>query len=356
METMGQPKFRARQLYGWIYQKGVKQFDDMHNIAKDLRQALMRTHHLNRPGVTADQLSTDGTRKFLLTFQDGKAAEMVFIPESDRGTLCISSQVGCTLTCKFCHTGTQLFVRNLEVGEIIGQLMLARDLLDDWQTPTDKRRTITNIVFMGMGEPLFNTNHVIAAVKLLTDGHGIGLTRRRVTVSTSGVVPDIVKLGEESGAALAVSLHAAHDELRSRLVPINRRYPLHDLMAALKAYPGLSNARRITFEYIMLDGVNDKDGDAKALARLIAGIPAKINLIPFNPWPGSDFMPSPDARMEKFSHILSKAGFTVTIRKTRGQDILAACGQLKTQSMRLSRHERRAIDTLRDNKEAALGL
>lgn len=376
MVRLEQPKFRAKQLYGWIYNKGVTDFDQMHNISKPLQHILNQDFSLSRPEIAVDQLAMDGTRKFLLNLDAHAAAEMVYIPEENRGTLCISSQVGCSLTCLFCHTGTQKLVRNLTAGEIVAQLMLAKDRLGDWGDQQGKQqgnpqndmdenddesgfvrnRQITNIVFMGMGEPLYNTDEVIAAIKLFTDGNGLSLTKRRVTVSTSGVVPEIHKLGAETSAPLAVSLHAVNDELRDQLVPINRKYKLDQLMDSLRDYPSLSNARRITFEYIMLSGVNDSDQQAKALARLIAGIPAKINLIPFNPWPGSNYEPSPLERQEAFLAILRKAGYTATLRKTRGQDILAACGQLKSESMRISKRQQQEINQSRIEKESILGI
>lgn len=376
MITLGQPKFRAKQIYGWVFAKGVRDFQAMHNLGKGLQQLLEENCSLERPQITQDHISEDGTRKWLMQFSDGSAAECVYIPEERRGTLCISSQVGCSLTCKFCHTGTQKLVRNLTAGEIVAQLMLARDLLEDWrQAPSiqteieddeeseaefpdssPNRRRITNIVMMGMGEPLMNTDHVIKAMQLFTDGDGIALTRRRVTLSTSGVAPEIPRVGAATGVALAVSLHAVNDTLRNQIVPINRKYPLSELMSAIRSYPGLSNARRVTFEYIMLDGVNDFNHDARALVSLIKGIPSKINLIPFNPWPGSDYQPSSLERLDEFASILRHAGLTATIRKTRGQDILAACGQLKSASLRLTRKEMAEIEALRLDKEEELGI
>ena len=339
LQRFNQPAFRARQLYGWIYGRGRSDFQDMANLPAALRAELTSNFTLARPKIVNHFHASDDTQKWLVGFEDGSQAETVFIPEERRGTLCISSQVGCTLTCKFCHTGTQKWVRNLTAGEIVGQLMLARDKLDDWHK-TEDRRQITNVVMMGMGEPLFNTDSVIEALKLMTDGEGLSLSRRRVTLSTAGVAPEIPRVGQETGVALAISLHAVDDELRNHLVPINRKYPLAALMESIRNYPGLSNARRVTFEYIMLDGVNDQDETARRLVRLIKGIPSKINLIPFNPWPGSDFAPSDDRRIESFASILRKAGYTATVRRPRGQNILAACGQLKSESLRQNRKNR----------------
>ncbi len=356
IQALGGAKFRAKQLYGWIYKKGVADFAAMHTLDKGLRTALTHSFTLARPKILKDHIAEDGTRKWLIGFKDNAAAEMVFIPEETRGTLCLSSQVGCTLTCRFCHTGTQKWVRNLTADEIVGQLLLAKDLLEDWEHPSEERRQITNLVFMGMGEPLLNTDAVIKAVQCFTDGDGLALTKRRVTVSTSGIAPELQRLGEECGAALAISLHAVEDDLRNQLVPINRKYNLQSLMDAIRAYPTLSNARRVTFEYIMLNEVNDRKQDARGLIRLIQGIPAKINLIPFNPWPGADYLPSTDQAINQFAEIVRKAGFTVTVRKTRGQDILAACGQLKSASLRLSARERQAIEETRQLKDKAFNL
>jgi 23S rRNA (adenine2503-C2)-methyltransferase len=311
---------------------------------------------LDRPEIAAEQVSVDGTRKWLLRLpilgNEKRAPEIetVYIPEADRGTLCISSQVGCTLTCSFCHTGTQRLVRNLEPEEIVGQVLLARDRIGDWPAaapPQDGglvpagERKITNVVLMGMGEPLYNFDNVRDAMAVVADGDGLAISRRRITLSTSGVVPEIPRWGEEAGTMLAISLHAVRDELRDKLVPINRRYPITELMAACRAYPGLSNAKRITFEYVMLKGVNDSLADAKALIRLLAGIPAKINLIPFNPWPGSSHECSDWEQIERFAEVVNRAGYASPVRTPRGRDIMAACGQLKSESLKLNARERK---------------
>lgn len=353
---MGEPAFRAKQLYHWIYNRGSARFEDMTNLSKAFRAKLQETCRIDRPQVSMHQKSKDGTEKWLLRYEDGNEAEMVFIPETDRGTLCISSQVGCSLTCAFCHTGTQKLVRNLTPGDIVGQVMLARDALGDWAQTEESGRRITNIVLMGMGEPLYNTDNVMAAMRLVSDGDGIAIGRRKITLSTSGVVPDIRRVGAELGLSLAISLHAVNDELRNRLVPINRKYPIAELMDAVRGYPGLTTSRRVTWEYVMLKGVNDSDADARELLRLMEGIPSKVNLIPFNPWPGSEFDCSEPARVEAFLAILHRAGTVATIRKTRGQDILAACGQLKSESERIGKRERLRLDALRAEKEAAVGL
>jgi len=340
VEDMGEPAFRAKQLFQWIYHKGCEDFGAMANLGKALRAKLADGYRIARPETTADLLSSDGTRKWLLRFDDGNEAEMVFIPEEDRGTLCISSQVGCTLTCTFCHTGTQRLVRNLTPTEIVGQVMLARDRLDEWPSANDNRR-ITNIVLMGMGEPLYNTENVTKAMKIVMDGDGIGISKRRITLSTSGVVPEMAKVGEDIGCLLAISLHAIIDELRDVLVPINRKYPLKDLIQACRDYPTLKNSNRITFEYVMLKGVNDSPADARALLELIKGIPAKINLIPFNAWPGAPYECSDDAAIDAFAKIIWNAGYSSPVRTPRGRDIMAACGQLKSASER-QRKRRRA--------------
>jgi len=332
----GIPKFRVKQIWHWLYHHGVRSFEDMPNIPKDLRSKLNDLYSITRPEITRAMTSIDGTQKWLLRFQDGEEAECVHIPESDRGTLCISSQVGCTLTCKFCHTGTQKLVRNLTSAEIIGQMMLARDAFGEWPTPFSNR-LVSNIVMMGMGEPLYNFDNVAKALKIIMDPEGIALSKRKITLSTSGVVPMMDRCGEEIGVNLAVSLHAVRDDLRNTLVPLNKKYPLKDLMDACRRYPGVNNANRITFEYVMLKGVNDTPADAKELVRLIRGIPAKINLIPFNPWPNSDFECSTPDRIEAFSHIVQKAGYSSPVRTPRGRDILAACGQLKSDSVRQSK-------------------
>lgn len=356
VKDMGEPAFRAKQLYHWIYNRGAARFEDMTNLSKAFRAKLEETCRIDRPKVSMHQKSKDGTEKWLLRYEDGNEAEMVFIPETDRGTLCISSQVGCSLTCAFCHTGTQKLVRNLTPGDIVGQVMLARDALGDWAQTEEVGRRISNIVLMGMGEPLYNTDSVMDAMRLVSDGDGIAIGRRKITLSTSGVVPDIRRVGAELGLSLAISLHAVNDELRNRLVPINRKYPIAELMDAVRGYPGLTTSRRVTWEYVMLKGVNDSDADARTLLRLMEGIPSKVNLIPFNPWPGSEFECSDPARIESFLAILHRAGTVATIRKTRGQDILAACGQLKSESERIGKRERLRLDALRAEKEAAVGL
>ena len=329
----GLPKFRARQLWRWAWRHGLTSFDEMSDLAKPVREQFATMFSLDRPVVTSRQNSTDGTIKWLLRFADGNEAETVYIPDKDRGTLCISSQVGCTLTCSFCHTGTQKLVRNLSAGEICGQVMLAMDELGDWPAGKPERR-LTNIVLMGMGEPLFNYENVAKAMRIIMSGEGVGLSKRRITLSTSGVVPEIARCGEELGVNLAISLHAVRDELRDELVPINRKYPLAELIEACRTYPGLSNARRITWEYVMLDGVNDSDEDCAALLKLIRGIPSKLNLIPFNPWPGSPYECSSDRRIEAFAAKVLRAGYASPVRTPRGRDILAACGQLKSASER----------------------
>ena len=334
----GLPKFRARQLWRWVWRHGLTSFEEMSDLGKPVRQTFSEMFSLARPAVTSRMVSSDGTIKWLLRFPDGNEAETVYIPDRDRGTLCVSSQVGCTLTCSFCHTGTQKLVRNLTAGEITGQVMLAMDELGDWPAGKPDRR-LTNIVLMGMGEPLFNYDNVAKAMRIIMSGEGVGLSKRRITLSTSGVVPEIARCGAELGVNLAISLHAVRDELRDELVPINRKYPLAELIEACRNYPGLSNARRITWEYVMLDGVNDSDADCAALLRLIRGIPSKLNLIPFNPWPGSPYECSSDKRIEAFAAKVLKAGYASPVRTPRGRDILAACGQLKSASER-SRRQR----------------
>jgi 23S rRNA (adenine2503-C2)-methyltransferase len=330
---IGEPPFRGRQIWHWIYHRGARDFASMTTLSKELRQRLAAQFVLDRPQVSSEQLSSDGTRKWLLRFADGNQAETVFIPEEDRGALCISSQVGCTLSCKFCHTGTQRLVRNLTASEIVGQVLIARDAYGEWPSPRGER-LISNIVLMGMGEPLFNYDNVAAAMRIAMDPEGIAISRRRITLSTSGVVPMIRRVGAELGVKLAISLHAVSDELRDVLVPINRKYPLAELLRACREYPGADNARRITFEYVMLKGVNDTPADAKALARLVAGIPAKFNLIPFNPWPGAPFECATEDAMRRFAAILNNAGYTAPLRTPRGRDIMAACGQLRSASER----------------------
>jgi 23S rRNA (adenine2503-C2)-methyltransferase len=343
-----QIRMRVRQLWSWLYVRGATDMAAMTDIAKDLRAELGQAFTLERPKIETEQVSVDGTRKWLLRLEDGKEVETVYIPEEDRGTLCISSQVGCTLTCSFCHTGTQKLVRNLTAGEIVGQIMLARDRLGDWPGATapdprglpDSDRKITNVVLMGMGEPLYNFANVRDAMAITADGEGLSISKRRITLSTSGVVPEIPRWGEEAGTMLAISLHAVRDELRDTLVPINKKWPLKELLAACRAYPGLSNAKRITFEYVMLKGVNDSIADAKALVRLLAKIPAKINLIPFNPWPGAPFECSDWEQIEKFAEVVNRAGYASPVRSPRGRDIMAACGQLKSASVKQRASER----------------
>jgi len=332
----GLQKFRARQLWRWVWRHGLTSFDEMSDLGKPVRETFAAMFSLDRPVVTRRLQSTDGTIKWLLKFADGNEAETVYIPDNDRGTLCISSQVGCTLTCSFCHTGTQKLVRNLTAAEICGQVMLAMDELGDWPAGKPQRR-LTNIVLMGMGEPLFNYDNVVTAMRIIMSGEGVGLSKRRITLSTSGVVPEIIRCGADLGVNLAISLHAVRDELRNELVPINRKYPLAELIEACRNYPGLSNARRITWEYVMLDGVNDSDEDCAGLLKLIRGIPSKLNLIPFNPWPGSPYECSSEERIEAFAAKVLKAGYASPVRTPRGRDILAACGQLKSASERARR-------------------
>jgi 23S rRNA (adenine2503-C2)-methyltransferase len=334
--AFGAEPFRARQLWHWIYHRGVTDFAAMTNLAKRVRERLAEHFVLQRPAVAAAQLSEDGTRKWLLRFGDGQEVETVHIPEDDRGTLCVSSQVGCTLTCRFCHTGTQRLVRNLGAAEIVGQVMLARDALGEWPSGKDERE-LTNIVLMGMGEPLYNFDNVAAALKIVMDPEGLAISRRKITLSTAGVVPMIARCGAEIGVNLAISLHAVRDELRDVLVPLNKKYPIAELLAACRAYPGASNARRITFEYVMLKGFNDSPADARELVRLLKGIPAKVNLIPFNPWPGAPHECSSDAAIAAFSDIVFAAGYSAPVRAPRGRDILAACGQLKSDSVKQRR-------------------
>ncbi|CEG10151.1 Dual-specificity RNA methyltransferase RlmN [Afipia felis] len=345
-----QRKMRAQQLWHWMYVRGAQTFADMTNVSKDMRTQLEARFTVDRPEVVAEQISNDGTRKWLLRLPGdgvGRAHEVecVYIPETDRGTLCVSSQVGCTLNCSFCHTGTQRLVRNLTAGEIVGQVMVARDRLNDWvdrETPNGNR-LVTNVVMMGMGEPLYNFDAVRDALNIVMDNEGIALSRRRITLSTSGVVPNIGRMGEETGVMLAISLHAVRDELRNELVPLNKKYPLAQLLDACRNYPGASNSRRITFEYVMLKGVNDSLDDAKLLVKLLKGIPAKINLIPFNPWPGSKYECSDWEQIEKFSEYVFNAGYSSPVRTPRGRDILAACGQLKSETEKLSVRERDAL-------------
>jgi 23S rRNA (adenine2503-C2)-methyltransferase len=336
MARFGAEPFRARQLWHWIYHRGATDFAAMTNLAKPFRERLAASYELRRPAITRAQVSTDTTRKWLLRFDDGQEAETVHIPEEDRGTLCVSSQVGCTLTCTFCHTGTQRLVRNLSTAEIVGQIMIARDALGEWPSPQEDRQ-LTNIVLMGMGEPLYNFDNVAAAMKIVMDPEGLAISRRKITLSTSGVVPMIERCGAEIGVNLAVSLHAVTDELRNKLVPLNRKYPIAELLDACRTYPGSSNARRITFEYVMLKGVNDSPAEARELVRLLKGIPAKVNLIPFNPWPRAPYECSTEAAIKAFSDIVFAAGYSAPVRTPRGRDIAAACGQLKSESIRTRR-------------------
>ncbi|MEE2999255.1 MAG: 23S rRNA (adenine(2503)-C(2))-methyltransferase RlmN [Pseudomonadota bacterium] len=339
---MGEKTFRTKQLWHWIYHKGETDFSKMTSLGKSLRAKLEDCYIIAKPEIVTQQISEDTTHKWLLKTQDGNQVETVFIPEDDRGALCVSSQVGCTLTCSFCHTGTQKLVRNLTAGEIVGQMMIARDSYDEW--PSDgHNRKLTNIVMMGMGEPLYNFDEVSKALRIIMDEEGISISRRRITLSTSGVVPLIERCGEELGVGLAVSLHAVHDELRNILVPINKKYPIKELIDACRRYPGSSNARRITFEYVMLDGINDSASDAKELARLLSGIPAKINLIPFNKWPGVEYECSSHHKIKKFSEILNERGLSAPIRMPRGRDIMAACGQLKSASKSTRKYSEKYI-------------
>ena len=328
-----QAKMRVGQIWQWVYHWGLRDFSQMTNLAKDYRAFLAERFEIALPEIVTRQVSADGTRKYLLRIAGGHEVETVYIPEENRGTLCISSQVGCTLTCSFCHTGTQKLVRNLTAGEIVGQVMVARDDLDEWPKPgepKDETRLVSNVVLMGMGEPLYNFDNVRDAMKVVMDGEGISLSRRRITLSTSGIVPEIAKTAEEIGCLLAVSFHATEDATRDRLVPVNKKWNIETLLNALREYPRLSNSERITFEYVMLDGVNDSDADARRLVKLIRGIPAKINLIPFNEWPGTPYKRSSWERIEAFADIVHKAGYASPIRTPRGEDIMAACGQLKS--------------------------
>ena len=355
-----QINMRAGQLWHWIYLRGATDFNEMTNVSKDLRSVLAEHYALSRPEIVTEQVSEDGTRKWLLRFPPRGAGrpveiETVYIPEEGRGTLCLSSQVGCTLSCSFCHTGTQKLVRNLTAEEIVGQILLARDRLGDYPDHAPASgdaavpstgRLVSNVVMMGMGEPLYNFDNVRDALHIAADGEGLGLSRRRITLSTSGVVPMIPRAGAEIGVMLAISLHAVHDELRDVLVPLNKKHPIAELLAAVRAYPGLSNARRVTFEYVMLKGVNDSIADARELVRLLSGIPSKINLIPFNPWPGNTYECSDWGQIERFAEIVNSAGYASPIRTPRGRDILAACGQLKSESERMKIRERMALEAM----------
>jgi 23S rRNA (adenine2503-C2)-methyltransferase len=337
-------RMRAAQIWRWVHNFGVTDFGAMSDIAKADRQALADQFTLARPEVVERLVSKDGSRKWLIRFAPGVEAETVFIPGVGRaGALCVSSQVGCTLNCTFCHTGTQPLVRNLTAAEIIAQVQIARDDLGEWPSPQGERQ-LSNIVFMGMGEPLYNLEHVAGAIDVIADDQGLAISRRRITISTSGVAPEIPRAGELTQAMLAISLHATHDALRDELVPLNRRYPIQELLEAIKAYPGLSNARRVTFEYVMLKGVNDTPAEARALVRLLKGVPAKINLIPFNPWPGTTYECSDWATIERFAEVINRAGYASPIRTPRGRDILAACGQLKSESEKLRASARRKQD------------
>jgi 23S rRNA (adenine2503-C2)-methyltransferase len=349
-----QCRMRVQQIWHWLYVRGAQDFDTMTTLSKELRTELAQHFTLARPDIAAEQVSVDGTRKWLLRLPgelDGRThdVECVYIPETGRGTLCVSSQVGCTLNCTFCHTGTQRLVRNLTPGEIVGQVVVARDRLGDWQRAAapagtePEKRLVSNVVMMGMGEPLYNFEAVRDALNVVADGDGLSISKRRITLSTSGVVPNIARAGDEIGAMLAISLHAVTDELRNELVPLNRKYPLRALLDACRNYPGVSNARRITFEYVMLKDVNDSLADARALVRLVKGIPAKINLIPFNPWPETKYECSDWEQIEKFSEIIFDAGYASPVRTPRGRDILAACGQLKSATEKLSARERLAL-------------
>jgi 23S rRNA (adenine2503-C2)-methyltransferase len=350
-------RMRVAQLWHWIYFRGTRDFDAMSSVSKQLRAKLAEHYTLERPEMVVEQVSADGTRKWLISLPADNPGERpheiecVYIPESDRGTLCVSSQVGCTLNCTFCHTGTQRLVRNLTAAEIVNQVMIARDRLGEWPdaarpegtiVPTGER-AVSNIVFMGMGEPLYNFEGVKNAIETIVDGEGLSIGKRRITVSTSGVVPEIARIGSEVGTMLAISLHATNDELRDELVPLNKKYPIKELLEACRAYPGATNARRITFEYVMLKGVNDTPAEARALVKLLKGIPAKINLIPFNPWPGTKYECSDWETIEQFSEIVFNAGYASPVRKPRGRDILAACGQLKSETQKLSARERLAL-------------
>jgi 23S rRNA (adenine2503-C2)-methyltransferase len=334
--AIGEAPFRAKQIWHWVYHQGETDFARMTTMAKPMREKLAENFVVGRPETVVAQTSTDDTRKFLFRFRDGQEAETVYIPdpEEDRGAVCLSSQVGCTLSCSFCHTGTQRLMRNLGAAEIVGQFMAARDSYGEWPSPKGETpRLLSTIVLMGMGEPLYNYDNVARAMRIVMDGEGIALSRRRITLSTSGVVPMMDRAGAELGVNLAVSLHAVRDELRDELVPLNRKYPIAELIAACRRYPAASNARRITFEYVMLKGINDSEADARLLVELIAGLPAKVNLIPFNPWPGSVYETSTPAAIRRFAAIVMDAGYAAPVRTPRGQDILAACGQLKTETV-----------------------
>lgn len=358
---IGLEAFRATQVFQWLYGKGARDFTAMSSLNKQAREKLAAHFTILRPEVATAQHSTDGTQKWLLRLADKQLVECVHIPDKDRGALCVSSQVGCTLTCRFCHTGTQKLVRNLSAAEILTQTLHTRDALNEWPSgakimPGGGPRLFTNIVMMGMGEPLYNYDNVARALKIVMDEEGMAISKRRITLSTSGVVPLIQRCGAELGVNLAVSLHAVTDELRDKIVPINRKYPIAELLQACRTYPGVSNARRITFEYVMLKGVNDSDADARALIKLLRGIPAKINLIPFNPWPGAPFDCSDDARIQQFGDLINAAGYASPVRTPRGRDIMAACGQLKSASVRQTAAERQLMQAAWQEKEAAVGI
>ncbi len=355
MEELGEKPFRARQLWHWIYHRGATDFAAMTTLARPLRERLAERYRIGRPALSREQRSADGTAKWLFRFADGQEAETVHIPEEDRGAVCLSTQVGCTLTCRFCHTGTQLLVRDLTAGEIVGQFMAARDAFGEWPTPSDGTRRLSNIVVMGMGEPLFNYAATRDALRIAMDNEGLAISRRRITLSTAGVVPMIRRFGLEVNTDLAISLHAVTDDLRDELMPINRKYPLADLLAACRDYPRASNARRITFEYLLLKGINDSPADARELARRLKDIPAKVNLLPFNAWPGCGYVPSPPPVMKRFSEALNDLGLSAPVRVPRGRDIMAACGQLKSDSRRepKSRHKARLAAGIVDDCHGA---
>jgi 23S rRNA (adenine2503-C2)-methyltransferase len=342
LSEIGLPKFRTGQIWHWLYHRGSTDFAEMTTLAKQLRLRLPERFTINRLETGREQRSVDGTIKWLFRFADGNEAETVYIPEAGRGTLCVSSQIGCTLTCSFCHTGTQRLVRNLTSGEIVGQVMAALDSMQAWPA-NHHGRPVTNIVLMGMGEPLYNLDNVAKALKVISDNEGIAISKRRITLSTSGVVPEMIRCGNETDVNLAISLHAVTDDVRDILVPINKKYPLAALLQACRDYPRIHNARRITFEYVMLKGMNDSPADARALVKLIKGIPAKINLIPFNPWPGSPYECSDAETIEAFASIVMNAGYPSPVRRPRGSDILAACGQLKSESQRLRKRDQEAM-------------
>ena len=340
-KELGETSFRAIQIVKWIHQHGITNFGEMTNLSKKLREQLSQETEIRVPSISTEQISEDGTRKWLVNIDPINGVETVYIPEGSRGTLCVSSQVGCPLNCQFCATATQGFNRNLSVSEIIGQVWLASKKLNEL---SDIKRSITNVVMMGMGEPLYNSDHVADALNVMSDGDGLSLSKRRITLSTSGVAPEIPPMGEKTGVMLAISLHAVADELRDELVPLNKKYPIAQLLDACRNWPGLSNAKRITFEYVMLKNVNDSDADARALVKLLAGIPAKINLIPFNPWPGAPYQCSDEERMHAFADIVNRAGYASPVRRPRGRDIMAACGQLKSASVKQSAAEKKKAE------------